>query len=289
MYGNTRYLLQNALCALLAVVLAATMLAVPNAAQAAANMVPNYEVKLLLDPDVVLNSDNKLKSSVRDAFDMPSTVTKMNVQFMDTDDRDLYDNGWSARIRKIEDEDDFELTYKKRYPIVGGNINAALTQANQEGFDSTDTNYEAQVEWGYANKTLSISTKKTGKKSGYSGMELPSASHSRDMLIDKIPGKLDRWLYDGWGEDMLDDSRKYGPVLAKRSIGTWNGTKLYIEVWPIQNAAGTGIEYVVEASFKTDTESDAAAKQALLAAYLQSQGWFLAEDSLKTSLIMERY
>lgn len=281
--------IKNVLAALLAIWLAAALLAAPQAAHSASNMVPDYEVKLMLDPAVVLNSDHKLKSSVRDAFDMPSTVTKMNVQFMDTDDLDLYNNGWSARIRKIEDEDDFELTYKKRYPIVNGNIAAALTQANVEGFDSTDTNYEAQVEWGYMNKTLSISTKKTGKKSGYSGMDLPSASHSRDMLIDKIPGKMEDWLYNGWGEDMLDDSRKYGPVLAKRSIGTWNGMKLYIEVWPIRDAAGDGIEYIVEASFKTDSEAEAASEQAQLAAYLQAQGWFLAQDSLKTSLIMDRY
>ncbi|GAA3407363.1 hypothetical protein ACFFNY_31955 [Paenibacillus hodogayensis] len=257
--------------------------------KSASNMVPDYEVKLLMNPTAVLNSDHKLKSGVRNAFDMPDTVTKMNVLFMDTDNRDLYDNGWSARIRKIEDKNDFELTYKKRYPIVNGNIAAALTQANLEGFDSTDTNYEAQVEWGYLNKTLSISTKKTGKKSGYSGMDLPSAKDSRNLLTANIPGKLDRWLYTGWGTVMLNDSRKYGPVLAKRYIGEWNQTELYIEIWPIKDADGTGTEYIVEASFKTANQTDAASKQSQLISYLQGQGWLLAQDSLKTQLIMDRY
>lgn len=263
--------------------------ATPAAVRAAANMTPDYEVKLLLDPAVVLNSDYKLKSSVRSAFGMPDTVTKMNVQFMDTNAQDIYDNGWIARIRKTEGEDDFELTYKKRYPIVNNDIDAALTLANTEGFDATDTNYEAQVEWGYQNKTLSISNNKTGKKSGYSGMDLPSTSDSRKLLKDNIPGKMNNWLYSDWGKDMLDNSRKYGPVLAKRSVGTWSGQQLYIEVWPITNAAGTGTEYIVEASFKTTSRTTAATKHDELIAYLQNQSWFLAQDSLKTQLIMDRY
>lgn len=126
-------------------------------------MVPDYEVKLLMQPSAVLGSDGKLTSTVRAAFGMPSTVTKMNIEFLDTNAKDIYTNTWIPRIRKTEGESDFELTYKKRYPIINDNITAALTLANQEGFDSTDTNYDAQVEWGYLNKTLSISNKKTGK------------------------------------------------------------------------------------------------------------------------------
>ncbi|SEF72939.1 hypothetical protein [Paenibacillus sp. UNC499MF] len=258
-------------------------------AQAASNLVPDYEVKILLKPEAVLGSDNKLKSSVLNTFAMPSSVTKMNVAFLDTNAKDIYTNGWSTRIRKSEDESKFELTYKKRYPITNNDINAALTKANQDGFDSGDTNYEAQVEWGYQNKTLSISRSKKASKSGYSGMDLPSISDARSLLIGNAPGKFDDWIGDGWGTSLLGSSRYYGPVLAKRSIGTWDGLKLYIEVWPIRNSAGTGTEYIVEASFKTTSESTAAAKHDELIALLQSKGWFLAQDSLKTQLIMDRY
>jgi hypothetical protein len=262
---------------------------VKNTVKAASNMVPDYEVKLLMNPAVVLGTDYKLKSNVLAAFSMPTTVTKMNVLFMDTDAEDIYSNGWIPRVRKMEGGSNFELTYKKRYSITSGNITAALNLANTEGFDSTDTNYDAQVEWGYMNKTLSISNDKTGSKSGYSGMDLPSASDSRSLLKSNIPGKMDDWLYNGWGSDMLDGSRVYGPILAKRSIGTWSGLQLYIEVWPILNAAGTGTEYIVEASFKTTSETTASTKHDALITYLQTQGWFLAQDSLKTQLIMDRY
>jgi hypothetical protein len=67
------------------------------------------------------------------------------------------------------------------------------------------------------------------------------------------------------------------------------GLQLYIEVWPIRNAAGTGTEYVVEASFKTTNQTTASTKHDELITYLQGKGWFLAQDSLKTQLIMDRY
>ncbi|BBB63200.1 hypothetical protein UNDKW_4927 [Undibacterium sp. KW1] len=269
--------------------MALTLLLPLGQAIAASNMVPDYEVKLLMNPNVVLDADHKLKSTVLSTFNMPTSVTKMNVLFMDTNAKDIYGNTWIARIRKTEGESDFELTYKKRYAIDNGNITEALYKANAEGFDSTEKNYEAQVEWGYQKKTLSISNSKTDSKSGYSGMDLPSASDSRSLLKKNIPGKMDNWLYSGWGKSMLDSSRKYGPILAKRSVGTWSGLKLYIEVWPILNQAGTGTDYIVEASFKTTSEATASAKHDELQAYLISRGWFVAEDSLKTQLIMDRY
>ncbi|NOU89991.1 hypothetical protein GC102_30165 [Paenibacillus sp. LMG 31460] len=284
---------KNAMMVVLVAVVGTSLLAglggAPKPAAAASNMVPNYEVKLLLNPSAVLGSDFKLTSSVKSAFGMPDSVTKMNVQFLDTNAKDIYNNVWSPRIRKTEGENDFELTYKKRYAVIGNDINGALTLANQQGFDSSDTGYEAQVEWGYQKKTLSITRPKTGTKSGYSGMDLPNQTDSRSLLINNAPDKFNNWLYSGWGTSKLSSSRVYGPVLAKRSIGTWNGQQLYIEVWPILNAVGTGTEYVVEASFKTNSESTASSKHDELITYLQSKGWFLAQDSLKTQLIMDRY
>ena len=127
-------------------------------ASAAPNMTPDYEVKLLMNPSVVLNSgDHKLTPTVLSTFAMPTSVTKMNVQFLDTSSKEIYGAGWSPLIRKTEGESDFELTYKKRYPITGDDIDGALTTANVGGFDSGDTSYDAQVEWGYSQKTLSIS------------------------------------------------------------------------------------------------------------------------------------
>ncbi|OQE14153.1 hypothetical protein PENFLA_c040G09494 [Penicillium flavigenum] len=89
------------------------------------NMTPNYEVRLLLDPDAVLSPKLELADTVLSTFHVASTI-KMNVQFLDTCSKDIYTAGWSARIRKAEN-DGLELTYKKRYAISGVEIDAALT------------------------------------------------------------------------------------------------------------------------------------------------------------------
>ncbi|WP_026910655.1 hypothetical protein [Patulibacter minatonensis] len=261
----------------------------PAGAGAAANMTPDYEVKLLMNPATTLGSDNKPTPAVLSAFGAPSTVTKMNVQFLDTSAKDIYDAGWSPRIRKTEGESGFELTYKKRYPVGAGGIDGALSDANADGLDANDTTYDAQIEWGYQKQTLSISRKKSATRSGYSGMDLPNQSDSRSMLISNAPDQFDDWLGNGWGTGELASSRIFGPVLAKRSVGTWKGRELDIEVWPIKAASGTGTEYLVEASFKTTSRATASADHDALQAYLQSKGWFLAQDSLKTQQIMDRY
>ncbi|KAF4333752.1 hypothetical protein FBEOM_12427 [Fusarium beomiforme] len=257
--------------------------------QAAPNMTPEYEVKLLLKPTAVLSLDKELKSTVLSTFDMPSSVTKQSIQFLDTDSKDIYAAGWSARIRKTENDDDLELTYKKRYDIVGGDIDAALTTANNDGFDAGNVRYEAQIEWGYQKQTLSISRKKNVAESTNSEMDLPGESNSRAMLIDEAPDKFDNWQGNSWGTSMLKESRIFGPVRAKRSIGKWEGMRLYIEVWPIGKHGSTEIDYLVEASFKTESHITASAKHDSFISYLQGKGWFLCKDSLKTQLIMERY
>ncbi|MEA2218457.1 MAG: hypothetical protein QOJ35_1083 [Solirubrobacteraceae bacterium] len=254
-----------------------------------ASVTPDYEVKLLLDPAAVLGPDQRLTGAVRTAFGMPSSATKLNVQFLDTDGREIYANGWSPRIRRIEGQSDFELTYKKRYPITAGDIDAALATARDDGFDARETGYQAQVEWGYAKQTLSIGRPKSASGSGFGGTDLPGTRASRSMLADAAPDRFDDWLAIGWGTDALRIARIYGPVLARRSIGTWAAMPLYIEIWPILDGAGAATEDVVEASFKTTSRATAGAEHDGLIAYLQSRGWLRAQDSLKTQLIMDRY
>ncbi|GLI73557.1 hypothetical protein PoHVEF18_001775 [Penicillium ochrochloron] len=253
------------------------------------NMMPDYEVRLLLNPTAVLSPEHEVMATVLSTFEMPPTVTKLNVQFLDKSSKELYAADWSARIRKIENEDNFELTYKKRYAVTGGDIEAALLAANNDGFNSGNAKYEAQVEWGYQKQTLSVSRKKKVADSAKTGMDLPGTSNSRKMLIDNAPNKFDNWRSNKWGTDTLAVSRIFGPILVRRSAGSWNEMPLYLEIWPLLDLQGMGIEYVVEVSFKTKNHETALIEKTNLTAYLQSKGWFLAKDSLKASVIMERY
>lgn len=258
-------------------------------------MVPSYEVKLLLQPSIVLGSDNKLQSSVLSAFSIPASVKKMNVQFLDTDTKDLYKNGWILRIRKTEGEDELELTYKKRYAIDDGycgksegDIDASLKMAENDGFNATAM-YEAQIEMGYQKQTLSISHDRQHPSTGLSGIDLPLDAKSREILTTNAPEKLKDWLPENWAFEKLSTSKVYGPVLAKRSKGKWGDMKLFVEVWRVKNKDLTGFEHIVEASFKTENRATALQERNKLAALLKEKGWLLAEDSLKTALIMERY
>lgn len=264
-----------------------TFLGTPQAS-AAANAVPAYEVKFLAKPELVLNTDGTPRSEVIQTLGLSSTPKNINVEYFDTNALGLDEQGWNVRFRKKDDKNNYELTYKKRYPVINGDINAALTLANQEGFDKSDDNYEAEIDWGYGKQTLSFSnTKKVDTKT--TGIQLPSEQEALNMLLDKLPGKLKNWSASNWGKQQLTQSRAYGPITFQRYEGTWNGQELTLEVWPIRNAAGTGTENIVEVSFKTDDAVVVSGLRTQLMQLLENNNWLIPADGLKTQTILERY
>lgn len=257
-------------------------------ASAAANAVPAYEVKFLAKPELVLNSDGTPRSEVIQTLSLDSTPRNISAEYFDTNALNLNQAGWDVRFRKKDDKNNYELTYKKRYPVINGDINAALTLANQEGFDASDDNYEAEIDWGYGKQTLSFSnTKKVDTQA--TGVQLPSEKDALDMLLDKLPGKLKNWSSSNWGKQTLSQSRAHGPVTFQRYEGTWNGQELTLEVWPIRNADGTGFENLVEVSFKTEDAAAVSGLRTELLQVLESNNWLIPADGLKTQTILERY
>ncbi|MEV8588142.1 hypothetical protein [Streptomyces sp. NPDC051180] len=267
---------------------AVALLAPASPAHAAANAVPGYEVKINLTT-AALDSAHAPTSAVKSAFGITGSAKARSYSYYDTDGLALDAQGWSVRLRH-KSGSSFEETYKKRFPVTGGDVNAALTAANAAGFDSTDTNYEAEVDWGYAKQTLSFSTEKSHSASGYSGTAMPSSTTGRTWLVNDIPGKLEDWGSADWGTTTLQASRAHGPVTAKVYGGAWGASDdASIEVLPVVGAGGTGTEYVVELSFKTDSASDAADLHADAIAVAEANGWLYHGDILKTQLILDRY
>lgn len=174
---------------------------------AANPMTPSFEVKLLLKPEQVLGYNKEINQEVLEYFQAGKNYERIQVQFLDTANKNLNNEGWFARIRKKEFSKDFELTYKKRYPIQNGVIQDALEVAKKDGFDSKTDNYEAEIDWGFEKKTLSISNKKSYSAKGYGVLDLPKERAAQNMLIEKLPGKMNKWLYTNWGEEMLNNSR----------------------------------------------------------------------------------
>lgn len=276
-------------------------------------LVPNYEVKLLLKPEVVLKKDNngqlttQLDDKVLQEFKVKGEPIDMSIQFIDTKTpQTIQDAGWNLRIRKSADKKSagkFGLTWKKRvkidvnqHPDPADNIAVAVDTANKEGFDfDKDAGFEPQVEVGYKAQTLSISYNDDISDEGYSGMALPEIEHSCKVLLNNAPPQFNTWAgsvsAQGSGSSgPLAGAVVYGPVNAKRYVGEWNDDKLYIEVWPIRTSRkDSKMELVVEASFKTEKTNKAMKGRDKLAEYLDGKHWFKPEDSLKTGMIMDRY
>ncbi|MER6099957.1 hypothetical protein ABT154_29680 [Streptomyces sp. NPDC001728] len=272
----------------LALAAAVALLAPAAPAYAAGNAVPTYEVKINLTAAALDGSHNP-SATVKSAFGITGSAKSRSYSYYDTDARALDAEGWSVRLRH-KDGSSFEETYKKRFPVTDGDIGAALTAANTAGFDSGDTNYDAEVDWGYAKQTLSFSNDKSHSASGYSGTTLPTSTTGRGWLVNDIPGKLADWRGTAWGTNTLKASRAHGPVTAKVYGGAWGASDdASIEVLPVVGASGTGTEYVVELSFKTDSYADAADLHGDAIAVAEANGWLYHGDILKTQLILDRY
>jgi hypothetical protein len=267
---------------------ALAVLAPVTPAFADANAVPTYEVKIDLT-SAALDASHTPTSAVKAAFGITGSAKARSYEYYDTNALDLNAQGWDVRLRH-KSGSDFEETYKKRFPVVDGDIDAALDEANAEGFDSSDTNYDAEVDWGYAKQTLSFSNEKSHSASGYSGTSMPSSGTGRTWLVNEIPGKLDDWLSNNWGSDTLKVSRAHGPVTSQVWSGAWESSDdASVEVLPVKDSTGTGTEYVVELSFKTDNYADAAQLHADAVAVADGHGWLYHGDILKTQLILDRY
>jgi hypothetical protein len=173
-----------------------------------------------------------------------------------------------------------ELTYKRRYPVPSGLV-AALKRAERDGFD--DSEKDAEVEWGYQQRTLTFSK---GPKPSPNAA-LPPLSDARARAVSKMPDKL---TPEGWAKGVLSGARLYGPVEGRR----WKGShkdidkKIYIEVWVLPGACGHGQERIVEVSFKEDKRDKAEEKREALLDLIERKSWLLPRDVLKTSLILER-
>lgn len=283
---GTMTTLSRSICSLGAAALLTIALPV-SAANADANATPTYEVKLDLLTSSLDSSHNPI-SAVKTAFGISGSSESRSYEYYDTSAQDLDNAGWDVRLRHKSGKD-FEESYKFRIPVSNGDIDAALDQANDDGFDSSDTNYDAEVDWGYSKQTLSFSNEKSHDGSSYSGTTMPTASKGLSWLVGDIPGKLEDWNSSNWGKNTLNASRVHGPVTSKVWSGTWDGTDSSIEVLPVKAASGSGTEYVVELSFKTDDYDTASEVHDDAISVADSHSWLYHGDILKTQLILDRY
>jgi hypothetical protein len=243
----------------------------------------------------VLDVEFKPTKATDRTLDLKNSNRKIAMQFLDVPSpapetkRQLDAAGWNVRVRRFEDSDKLELSYKRRYRIESGRLADVLAAAAADGFHAGEADYAAQVEWGFSRETLSFTHKKEGKATGARELELPSVQEFRALAVREIPGKLDRTKQPGWAKGLLANAHLYGPVLGKRWAGEWQGPELSFEVWLIRAETGSGYEPVVELSFKGKTQAEANGFREKLMAFVRDHGWLLERDVLKTGMILARY
>jgi hypothetical protein len=262
----------------------------PPAADArVAAAVPDYEVKLFLDPAKVLDAEFKPARETDRALDLKNSSRRIAMLFLDARPPQLHAGRWNVRARRFEDSDELELSYKRRYPVEPGRLADALAVAAADGFDAGEDDYAAQVEWGFRRETLSFTRKKELEVKGLGELDLPAVEELRVLAARELPGKLDRWEAPGRARAALAAAHGYGPVAGKRWAGEWPGPDLAFEVWQIRTASGQGYEPVVELSFKEEALADAAGHREKLTAFVRDRGWLVERDVLKTAMILDRY
>jgi hypothetical protein len=225
------------------------------------------EVHFLLDSDAVLDDDHKLKKEIRSEFDTGKKIKKFGVVYFDGADRVFEREGWINRIRMQEGKADkgFELTYKKRYPISGTDVDEAVQRAGEEGFDLSGESWEAQVEWGFSSMTLSISLKEDVDSGGQESIAYLTPNEGRYMLEQHIPVKERDWGTEQWGNEALESAQMAGPVFFDRYNGKFGGSKVQIEVWEIPDSESGESLFITEISL---TEEDSLKTRKVLDAFL---------------------
>lgn len=229
----------------------------------------SYEVKLLLDSDLVLNDDLRLTDEMCRLFNVEDSYKPIDVVYLDTPERDFLREGWINRLRQKDGKEKIERTYKKRYPVFAGDIDAALAQAAADGFGE----YETQVDWGYVDMTLSVSMEDSEKHPKYASLSEYPADEAIQLLERAMPPE-ERSL-----SDLLSDTQIVGPLRFLRIKGSWQDIEeISIEIWPTL--------HITELSFDADDYEFTADARNRLLTFLDEGGMLLHEDALKTTLIL---
>ena len=267
--------------------LAGLLVLVQFNAAAAKPAPPGVEVKLFLDPSVTLDARDQPSRDLLTTFQVTGNPVTIKMQFLDGRGLELHEAGWNVRFRTVQGKDKMELTYKRRYRVASG-LDAALAEAERDGFNAGEKDYEPELEWGYKQETLTFSNEKSKESTNPT---LPSLANARTLAVSQMPGKLKHVGADGWAKSILSGARIYGPVEGRRWTGRHRDIDddISIEVWTLPGAGRTDTERIVEVSFKKKERSDkAVAKREALLKLLEQKGWLLPRDVLKTTLILER-
>ncbi|MEW2548769.1 hypothetical protein AB0910_23870 [Streptomyces sp. NPDC047002] len=262
-------------------------------AHAAEPAKPTFQIKLLLDPAQVLTPGGTPLAAATGALGLGAASGVEAAEYLDSDSRQLQNEGWSVRVRHDDTDDKVKETYKKRYGIAGDGTDAdaladALDQAADDSFDAGEDDYDAQVDLSYDQATLDFSDGKKADADGLGRGQLPSPADARDDVVHDLPGKLDDLGAKNFAADLLAGAHIYGPVVQTDYPATVAGHTAELQVTPMRGAPA-GSPYWVELSADATTLTQAVALRGDLEDALDAHGWLLPENAFKTEQILASY
>lgn len=234
--------------------------------------VSNTEVKFILNSTVVLSKKNNLTDEIVEYFQVNEIGKKMKLWFLDTPNQDLYEQNWTVRFR-YRQEDDFELTFKKRYSDE--QYHAMIKTDTAKRFSK----FDPEIDMEYSQKHYSLSYVKTFPLThDLKHLRLHDAKHLAKETAPKI---LKHWNGEDQGKKLLKESVMYGPISAMEYHGEYQDTKVTFEVWKLD-------DYLAEISFDIKTENCRKLHDQLLFD-LQKKHLLLAQNTLKTQALFDYY
>lgn len=244
---------------------------------------PTYQIKLRISPEV-LDAEGNPTQDFADKYELSDLKGTEQIAYLDTADNFYQNRGWSLRIRLKEKSREYDLTYKYRHPLAQNSldketVNDALEFANDNNFDESDTNYDAQVNTSFFTSTLDFSNKKSTNCQPFNCV-FPSDELAATLIADKEPGKLTK----ASGTHIDPQSLEMSPVVEQR---TWridvDGIDTDFEVTNING------DFWVEVSEEDSSRKDAARKKQELINSLTEDGILLKQDAFKTDYVLARF
>ena len=263
---------------------------------------PGYEVKYLVNPDLVLNDDGTYKEEFQNLFTDFALKGTTRMSYYDTEDLALNQAGWTIRIRKKSNKKAQQCTFKRRYSgtnkknvLTQKDVDKAVEKAYKDGFHNMNEQfkYDCEIDYGYSKATLSYSYDLDIATTGKGNVDIPNQEDSIVFITANVPSDLTL---------PLEGIREHGAVeLTSYSAMMDNVVEVAIESMTIKATKDSEeLETIIEVSFKLEDyageivegKSDLELVNELrdnLYAKLYDTGYLLEKDGLKTNSILERY
>ena len=242
------------------------------------------EIKFLLDSSMVLGEDHLLTEDMLERFQMEDEPRRIDVIYLDTPERDYLKAGWISRIRVKEGKSRYTLTYKMRYPVKDGDVDAALDAARADGLTLKQGLYPAEIDWGYSKMTLSFAANVDVRTEEVPDLSLLTPGKALQMAVDNLPPEVKNRDADSAVSEK--EIQVVGPVRFLRYEGALGKQSVRIEVWPIPSETGE-ICYTAELSRACKNLMEAAKIRIKLVEKLEKMGILIRADNLKTQMILK--